>query len=123
PALAPVIAAAEAARDDSDDAAFEELSLCLAGRVAAALAGAGAVARTPTRRDERRIAAALRRIEREAHESLSLAVLAREAAMSPYHFLRVFRRVVGMTPHQFVLRTRLHRAAVRLRRTDDDISE
>jgi AraC family transcriptional regulator len=27
-----------------------------------------------------------------------------------------------MTPHQFVLRTRLHRAAVRLRRTDDAIS-
>jgi AraC-like DNA-binding protein len=27
-----------------------------------------------------------------------------------------------MTPHQFVLRTRLHRAAVRLRRSDDPIS-
>ena len=27
-----------------------------------------------------------------------------------------------MTPHQFVLRTRLHRAAVRLRRSDETIS-
>jgi AraC family transcriptional regulator len=27
-----------------------------------------------------------------------------------------------MTPHQFVLRTRLHRAAVRLRRTDEPVS-
>ena len=42
--------------------------------------------------------------------------------MSPYHFLRTFRRVVGMTPHQYVLHTRLHRAAVRLRRSDDAIS-
>ena len=42
--------------------------------------------------------------------------------MSPYHFLRTFRQVAGMTPHQYVLRTRLHRAAVRLRRTDDAIS-
>jgi AraC family transcriptional regulator len=43
-------------------------------------------------------------------------------AMSPYHFLRTFRQVVGMTPHQFVLRTRLHRAAVRLRRSDESVS-
>jgi AraC family transcriptional regulator len=42
--------------------------------------------------------------------------------MSPYHFLRTFRHVVGMTPHQFVLRTRLHRAAVRLRRSDEAVS-
>ena len=42
--------------------------------------------------------------------------------MSPYHFLRTFRAVVGMTPHQFILRTRLNRAAVRLRRTDEHIS-
>ena len=27
-----------------------------------------------------------------------------------------------MTPHQYVLRTRLHRAAVRLRRSDETIS-
>ena len=42
--------------------------------------------------------------------------------MSPYHFLRTFRRIVGMTPHQFILHTRLRRAAVRLRRTGESIS-
>jgi AraC-like DNA-binding protein len=30
--------------------------------------------------------------------------------------------LVGITPHQYVLRTRLHRAAVRLRRSGDAIS-
>jgi len=35
--------------------------------------------------------------------------------MSPYHFLRTFRQVTGVTPHQFILRTRLYRAATRLR--------
>jgi AraC family transcriptional regulator len=122
PSLMPLIAAAEAARDDGDGAALEELSLRLAGAVAAVLATAKRSTRAPSGRDLRRVTDALRRIEAKADERLSLAELAREAAMSPYHFLRVFRQAVGMTPHQFVLRTRLHRAAVRLRRSDDTVS-
>ena len=57
-----------------------------------------------------------------APEELSLGALARDAALSPYHFLRVFRARVGMTPHQYVLRTRLHRAAVELRTSDRPIA-
>jgi AraC-like DNA-binding protein len=120
--LMELFAAAEAARDDGDSAALEELALRLAAAVLGVLAGTGGSARQPSRRDERRVAEALRRIEAEAHETLTLADLARAAATSPYHFLRVFRQVVGMTPHQYVLRTRLHRAAVRLRRSDEAVS-
>jgi AraC-like DNA-binding protein len=36
--------------------------------------------------------------------------------------LRTFRAVVGMTPYRFLLRTRLHRAAVDLRRSNAPIS-
>lgn len=122
PAWLPIVAATDAARGEDDGAAFEELGLRLAGAVMAALADTRCVGRAPSRRDERRITAALRRIERDARERLALADLAREAAMSPYHFLRVFRQVVGMTPHQFLLRTRLQRAATRLRRSDDPVS-
>jgi AraC family transcriptional regulator len=121
PALLPLIAEAEAARDDGDGAGLEELALRLAGISAAAASGAGRPARRPSPRDERRVTAALRRIEAEADEPLALADLAREAATSPYHFLRTFRQIVGMTPHQFLLRTRLHRAALRLRRTDEPV--
>ena len=39
-----------------------------------------------------------------------------------YHFLRIFRQVVGVTPHQFLLATRLRQAAMALRSTDDTIS-
>jgi AraC family transcriptional regulator len=115
PRLVPLIAAAEAARDDASE--LEELALRLPGAVAAALAGSAHEAPVPTPLDERRITRALRRIEASASEPLSLAELAREAAMSRYHFLRTFRRLVGMTPHQLVLRTRLARAAVLLRQT------
>jgi AraC family transcriptional regulator len=122
PSLVSLLATAEAARDDGDDAGLEELALRLPAAVAATLAGAAKVQRAPTARDTRRVTGALRRIEAAADRDLALADLAREAAMSPYHFLRIFRQVVGMTPHQFLLHTRLHRAAVRLRRSDEAVS-
>jgi AraC family transcriptional regulator len=122
PALVPLIAAAEAARDHGDAAELEELALRIAGAVVTLTADTGRAGRTPRRHDERRVTAALRHIEAQAHEPITLADLACAAAMSPYHFLRTFRHIVGMTPHQYVLRTRLHRAAVRLRRSSDAIS-
>ncbi len=42
--------------------------------------------------------------------------------MSPYHFLRVFRAVAGVTPHQYLVRTRLRRAAVALAASDEPIA-
>jgi AraC-like DNA-binding protein len=124
PELLPLLASAEAARDEADPAELEEVALRLAGAVAAILLADSAprVPPPPSRRDERRISDALRRIEAEAHEPLTLAGLAGGAGMSPYHFLRTFRRVTGMPPHQLVLRTRLHRAAVRLRTSSEPIS-
>lgn len=118
----PVIVAAEVARDDGDAAAFEELALRVAGAVSSALAESKGNAPPPSARDERRISAALRHVEARADEILPLTDLARDAAMSPYHFLRTFRALVGMTPHQFILHIRLNRAAIRLRRTSENIS-
>lgn len=122
PPLLPVLVAAEAARDCADEVEFEELAVRLAGAVCLMLADAHGKMPAPRLRDERRITAALRRIETQAHEALSLAELARTAAMSPYHFLRTFRAVVGLTPHQFILHQRLRRAAVRLRQSADSVS-
>jgi transcriptional regulator GlxA family with amidase domain len=45
---------------------------------------------------------------------LSIAALARRAAMSPRHFARVFVREVGMTPGQFVEKVRIEAARRRL---------
>jgi len=66
-------------------------------------------------RDQRRIAAVARRMEASSHERLDLDALAALAAMSKYHFLRCFRRVLGCTPHQWLLQHRLHRMARSLR--------
>jgi AraC-like DNA-binding protein len=124
PSLEPRIAALVAAAREVDAAELEERALEFAGAVVATLRGAGSPAGTPTPRVERRISDAVRRIERDedAPARWSLAALAREAAMSRYHFLRVFRQVIGMTPHQYVLRMRMHRAAVRLRLSNEPVS-
>jgi AraC family transcriptional regulator len=120
--LLSLSAALEVAHGDGDAGAFEELALRLAGVAAGALNEGAGRGPAPSARDERRIGAALRHIEAHAEEPLSLAALAAVAAMSPYHFLRTFRALVGMTPHQFILHTRMNRAAVRLRQTPDAVS-
>jgi AraC-like DNA-binding protein len=126
PSLEPRIAALVAAARDPDAPELEERALEFAGAVVATLRGAGRAAGASSARVERRISDAVRWIERDEEDGLparwSLATLAREAAMSRYHFLRVFRRVIGMTPHQYVLRMRMHRAAVRLRLSDEPVS-
>jgi AraC-like DNA-binding protein len=40
--------------------------------------------------------------------------MAQEAGLSRYHFLRVFQQLTGVTPHQYILRARLLRAATML---------
>lgn len=49
-------------------------------------------------------------IEQHLHMSLTLDVLALVAGMSQFHFCRVFRRNVGVTPHQYILAQRMEQA-------------
>jgi AraC family transcriptional regulator len=121
-ALIGLFAEAEVARDARETAALEELATRLAGAVLTITADRATLARTPSVRDERRITMAVRRIEAQVDRHLGLYALAQEAAMSPYHFLRTFRQVTGMTPHQYVLHARLLRAARRLRASADPVS-
>lgn len=122
PQLLPLLTSAEAARNACDAGAFEELGVRLAGAVVRLLAQPSRPARRVSARDERRVTQAARRIERAPHEPVTLSALARAADLSPYHFLRSFRQVTGSTPHQFVLRMRLNRAALRLRNGREPIS-
>lgn len=115
--LTRILADAEAASFEQNPVWFEQVALALAGSTVTLAADCVKSEPDPARRDQRRIAAALHRIEHNTDAPLSIADLAHGAAMSPYHFLRVFGRVVGMTPHQFILRTRLRNAAVQLRRS------
>jgi AraC-like DNA-binding protein len=60
------------------------------------------------------VADAIHAIEHQPDDPLTLDILASHARLSPYHFLRTFTAVCGVTPHQYVRRARLTRAAARL---------
>jgi AraC family transcriptional regulator len=118
--LIPLLVAADPAPHDAME--LEEIALRLAGLVATRLSRTATSAATPSRHNERRMSEAVRRLEADPETPTTLTALARNCGMSPYHFLRTFRSVVGITPHQFVLAQRLRRAAVRLRESDEPIS-
>lgn len=88
-----------------------------------ALSGASPLKIRVSPQDERRISRALHHIEKHADAALDLDRLASVAAMSKFHFLRVFRRTTGMTPYQFVLGIRLRRTAIRLLTSPDAVSK
>jgi AraC family transcriptional regulator len=61
-----------------------------------------------------RVTRVVRMIERHPDGERGLGGMAREAGLSPYHFLRTFELLTGVTPHQYVRRMRLREAAIRL---------
>jgi AraC-like DNA-binding protein len=63
---------------------------------------------------ESRVTRIVRLIDTHPNSDHGLESLAREAKLSRYHFLRVFQQLTGLTPYQYLRRTRLRRAAGRL---------
>lgn len=55
-------------------------------------------------------------------EPLTLPELAKIAALSPYHFLRMFKQQFGQTPHAHLVQLRLQRAATLLTTTKQTIT-
>jgi AraC-like DNA-binding protein len=63
----------------------------------------------------RRVNAVRRRLDEQFASDHSLAQLARDAGMSPFHFARVFHELTGVPPHRYLLRRRLAVAVQQLR--------
>ncbi len=54
-------------------------------------------------------------IDSHLNETVTMADLARVSLFSPWHSYRLFKRVSGITPAEYIRRTRLSRSAIRLR--------
>jgi len=111
--LSPLTARAMAAFQ-TPNGGWEELSVEMAVRVvrSASRLSPAAIPVLPSALS--RVTRTVRMIERYPTSRLTLSKLARHAGLSPYHFLRVFERLTGLTPHQYILRARLREAATRL---------
>jgi AraC-like DNA-binding protein len=96
-----------------DHACWDEIAAALAGAVLQ-ISSTAARRSAPTRGAEAQVTSAVRYIEACPGDDLTLTNLARHAGLSPFHFLRAFQQVTGITPHQYILRTRLREAAHRL---------
>jgi AraC family transcriptional regulator len=95
-------------------ALWEELGIQLATQVAHVAIGSRQATEAASPSAVRGVARAVRWIERHSDSELKLGELARVAGLSPYHFLRTFQQITGVTPHQYVRRIRLRFAAIRL---------
>jgi AraC-like DNA-binding protein len=62
-------------------------------------------------------------MDRRYAEPLDVATLARTALSSEAHFIRSFKREFGETPHRYLQRRRIERAATLLRETDRSVTE
>jgi AraC-like DNA-binding protein len=102
---------AVAAAEGRSDHGLDELGLLFASRFAAVASGRRPSRSEPSPRDRQRAVSAALWIEAHSHESIELPDAAREAGLSAFHFLRVFAGVLGVTPHQYLVRCRLRHAA------------
>jgi AraC-like DNA-binding protein len=62
-------------------------------------------------------------IDAHSHQPIGLEDAAAQAGISPFHFLRLFSDVLGVTPHQYLVRSRLRHAARRLADDDSPITD
>lgn len=111
--LAPVVAAAGANALAPGDGPWNEIGIELAVR-AVSLAGRVSASYRAQVNAEARVTRIVRSIDQRPEASLTLERMSRAAGLSPYHFLRTFERLTGVTPHQYILRARLREAAIRL---------
>ena len=72
---------------------------------------------------DQRLSRVLAFMEHNFAHNMTLQTLASEAGISLFHFTRLFKAKVGVTPHRHVVMLRMQHARSLLRRTDLTIAE
>ena len=110
------------AKLEHEHASWDDIALDIAGRALALAQHDEPRLRAPSRKLLARVTESVRSIEAEPGRDHTLQKLAAATGVGPYYYLRVFERVTGVTPHQFVLRARLRQAALRIAETGAQIA-
>src|SRR6476469_6396117 len=102
---------AQAAAEGRSDVGLDEIGTLLTSRFAEVVSDRPRKAAAATARDRRRAVETALWIDAHSHRAIDLEHAAAEAGLSPFHFLRLFSSVLGVSPHQYLVRSRLRHAA------------
>ena len=102
---------AQAAAEGRSDIGLDEAGLWFTTRYLELVSGRSHKTLKASAADQRRAIDAAMWIDARSHDDIGLDDVADEANLSPFHFLRLFSNVLGVTPHQYLVRSRLKRAA------------
>ena len=114
---------AQAVASGASDLGLDEAGLAFAARFIDLLTERTRRPPAAGERDRRRAVDAALWIDARSTEPLDLQQVARAAGLSPFHFLRLFAAVLGVTPHQYLVRSRLRHAARLLADEDRPITD
>jgi AraC family transcriptional regulator len=114
---------AQVAADACCDIALDEIGQALAARFVDVTSGQPRRSLQVGARDRRRAVEGALWIDAHSANAIDLEAAAREAGLSPFHFLRLFANVLGVTPHQYLVRARLRQAAHLLAEDDRAITD
>lgn len=114
---------AQSAADGNSDIGLDEIGQLLASRFVEVVSGKPRKAASLAARDRRRAVEAALWIDAHSHQAIGLEDAADQAGISPFHFLRQFSHTLGVTPHQYLVRSRLRHAARRLAEDDSAITD
>ena len=114
---------AQSAADGSSDIGLDEIGQVLASRFVEVVSGKPRKAGPDAARDRRRAVETALWIDAHSHQPIDLEAAAAQAGISPFHFLRLFSDTIGVTPHQYLVRSRLRHAARRLADDDSPITD
>ena len=113
----------QAAADGNCGIGLDELGQFLAARFVETVSGTPREPVQASAQDRRRAVETALWIDAHSDEEIDLAGAAKQAGRSAFHFLRLFSAVLGVTPHQYLLRSRLRRAARLLAEEDIAVTE
>jgi AraC-like DNA-binding protein len=114
---------AQAAAEGASDIGLDEIGQLIALRLAEVVTGKTRRSAKLTARDRSRAVEAALWLDANSHREIELEDVAATAGLSPFHFLRLFSSVLSVTPHQYLVRSRLRHAARLLTDADKAVTD
>ena len=102
---------AQAAAEARNDVGLDEAGMLIAHRFGEVSSGRRHKRPELRSRDRRRAVETALWMDAHSHQTIDLHDAAKETGLSSFHFLRLFTHALGVTPHQYLVRSRLRHAA------------